>query len=111
MFAEITIQGELLIGGLGLILTIVGYLIGFAKLIARLEMKPDVETVEKMIDKKYASHCPYSERLEIVEKEIMAIAKWKDDRIELLHKVEKEVQQVRINTEMICDSLGVSYKK
>jgi hypothetical protein len=46
-----------------------------------------------------------------LNKKVEAIDKWKDDRIELLHRVEKDLQQVRLNTEMICDCLNITYKK
>jgi hypothetical protein len=111
MIAEITIQQETIVAIGSLLIMILGYLWGFARLIAKLELKPSEDQVKKLIDDKFENHCPFAESIDALNKKVEAIDKWKDDRIELLHRVEKDLQQVRINTEMICENLKIAYKK
>ena len=111
MISLITLEAAEIIGIITFLILIGGYLWGFARLIQKLELKPDYKDVETMIEKKFENHCPFIDRITNTENDVRDIKEWKDDRVELLHRVEKDIQQVRINTEMICDELKITYKK
>ena len=111
MVSLITLETTEILAVITFLILIAGYLWGFARLIQKLELKPDYKDVENMIEKKFENHCPFIDKINNVENDVRDIKEWKDDRVELLHRVEKEIQQVRINTEMICDELKISYKK
>lgn len=107
----LTLQTAEVIAITTFITLIAGYLWGFAKLIQKLELKPDYKEVEIMIEKKFDNHCPFTDKIINVENDVKEIKQWKDDRVELLHRVEKDVQQVRINVEQICEKLEIRYKQ
>lgn len=81
-----------------------GLLWGFARVMTKLELKPSRDEVQEMINKKIDDHCPYAV-------DINQFKRFMQDRVLLLEDVKREVMSVRLNTEMICESLGISYKR
>lgn len=115
------IKVEIIIGIITLSLNILALIYGFAKIMAKLEMKPDTADVKKifaeeikhyadrsevtgMIDERWNNHCPYATKMEEFDK-------FMNNRVIMLEEVKRELMAVRINTEMICDHLNLKYKK
>ncbi len=111
MESIITLQGTEIVAIVTFLVLIGGYLWGFAKLIQKLELKPDIKEVEDMIEKKFENHCPFVDKIVKIEMDVKEIKIWKDDRVELLHRVEKNLLEVRLNVKQICAKLDVEYEQ
>jgi hypothetical protein len=99
-----SIKIEVVIGIIMLLINVGAIIWGFAKVMTKLEMKPSREEVQQMIDAKIDDHCPYAI-------DINHFKSFMEDRVLLLEELKRELMGVRLNTEMICEHLKISYKK
>ena len=99
-----TVRIEIVIGVLMLFLNIVTIVWGFARVMTKLEMRPSKDEVQQMIDSKIDDHCPYAV-------DINHFKTFMENRVLLLEELKRDVLGVRINTEMICEHLKISYKR
>jgi hypothetical protein len=99
-----TVRIEIVIGIVMLLINIGTIIWGFARIMTKLEMKPSREEVQAMIDNKIDDHCPYAV-------DINHFKTFMENRVLLLEELKRDVLGVRINTEMICEHLKISYKR
>jgi len=67
-----------------------------------LKDKPSIKDVDKMIEKKFANHCPFADKIDRLE---TVQAK----NVEDVSKVVTKIHQIDFNVQNICKNLGVDY--
>jgi hypothetical protein len=102
VIAEITFQQETIIAVVALIITIIGYIWGFARLIAKLEIKPSEEQVKDLIDEKFANHCPFSSKIAQLETT-------QNKNVDNVAHIKSKIDQIDFNVQNICSKLDVEY--